>query len=80
LGIKNLEMLVSIYKNWPNDARASAMSMEDFMEMEGMLMEKNEDDMGKICFWKWMITLLNFRVFFVLFAGMMKRWQLQVVG
>jgi hypothetical protein len=24
------------------------MSMEDFMEMEGMLMEENEDDMGKI--------------------------------
>jgi hypothetical protein len=26
------------------------MSMEDFMEMEGMLMEENEDDMGKIGF------------------------------
>jgi hypothetical protein len=24
------------------------MSMENFMEMEGMLMEENEDDMGKI--------------------------------
>jgi hypothetical protein len=24
------------------------MSMEDFMEMERMLIEKNEDDMGKI--------------------------------
>jgi hypothetical protein len=41
-------MLVNIYKNWPNDAWASTMSMEDFMEMEGMLMEENEDDMGKI--------------------------------
>jgi hypothetical protein len=24
------------------------MSRENFMEMEGMLMEENEDDMGKI--------------------------------
>jgi hypothetical protein len=24
------------------------MSMEDFMEMEGMLMEENEDNMAKI--------------------------------
>jgi hypothetical protein len=41
-------MLVNIYKNWPNDAWACTMSMEDFMEMEGMLMEENENDMGKI--------------------------------
>ncbi len=39
LGIENLEMLVSIYKNWLDNVRASTMSMEDFMEMEGMLME-----------------------------------------
>jgi hypothetical protein len=39
LGIENMEMLVSIYKNWLDNVRASTMSMEDFMEMEGMLME-----------------------------------------
>jgi len=48
LGIENLEMLVNIYKNWPDDAQPCTMSMENFMEMEGMLMEENEDDMGKI--------------------------------
>ncbi len=39
-------MLVSIYKNWSNDVWACTMSMEDFIKMEGMLMEENEDDMG----------------------------------
>jgi hypothetical protein len=34
LGINFLEMLVSIYKNWPDDVQASTMSMENFMEME----------------------------------------------
>ncbi len=48
LGIDYLEMLVNIYKNWPDDVRPCIMSMENFMEMEGMLMEENEDDMGKI--------------------------------
>ncbi len=48
LGIDYFEMLVNIYKNWPNDAWPCAMSMENFMEMEGMLMEENEDEMGKI--------------------------------
>ncbi len=41
-------MIVNIYKNWPDDARPCTMSRENFMEMEGMLMEENEDDMGKI--------------------------------
>jgi hypothetical protein len=41
-------MLVNIYKNWLDDVCASTMSMEDFIEMEGMLMEENEDDMGYI--------------------------------
>ncbi len=41
-------MLVSIYKNWSNDVWACTMSMEDFIKMEGMLMEENEDDMGQI--------------------------------
>jgi hypothetical protein len=35
-------MFVNIYKNWPNDV------WEGTMSMEGMLMEENEDDMGKI--------------------------------
>ncbi len=41
-------MLVSIYKDQPDHAPVGTMSMEDFMEMEGMLMEENENDMGKI--------------------------------
>ncbi len=39
---------MSMYKKWLDDVRASTMSMENFMEMEGMLMEENEDDVGKI--------------------------------
>jgi hypothetical protein len=35
LGTKNLEMLINIYKNWPEYARvASSLSMKKFMEME----------------------------------------------
>jgi hypothetical protein len=48
LGIKNLEMLVNIYKNWVDDVWPCTMSRENFMEMEGMLMEENENNMGKI--------------------------------
>ncbi len=48
VGIENLEMLVKIYNDWSNDVRACTMSMEDFMEMEGMLIEENENSMGKI--------------------------------
>jgi hypothetical protein len=48
LGIRNLEMLVSIYKNWQDDVRACTMYMEDFIKMEGMLMEYNGDDIGEI--------------------------------
>jgi len=47
-GIQNLEMLVNIYKNWLDDVWACTMSMEDFIEMEGMLMEENEDNRGYI--------------------------------
>jgi hypothetical protein len=36
------------HKNYPNDVQASTMSMEEFMEIEKTLMEKNEDNMGKI--------------------------------
>jgi hypothetical protein len=44
LGIDNLEMLISIYKNWSNDARVGGSpSIEKFMEMEKILMDENED-------------------------------------
>jgi hypothetical protein len=59
-------MLVNIYKNWPNDVCACTMSMEDFMKMEGMLMEENETIWVRFCLWKWMVTLLAFRFFFVI--------------
>jgi hypothetical protein len=43
LGIKNLEMFISIYKNWPNHACVEGLaSMEQFMDMEEALMEQNE--------------------------------------
>jgi hypothetical protein len=43
LGTKNLEMLISIYKNWPKDARVGgSLSMQKFMEMEETLIDKNE--------------------------------------
>jgi hypothetical protein len=42
LGIDNLEMLVNICKNWPNDACVGGFpSMEKFMEMEEILMDLN---------------------------------------
>ncbi len=41
-------MLVNIYKNWVDDVWPCTMSRENFMEMEGMLMEENENNMGKI--------------------------------
>jgi hypothetical protein len=43
LGIKNLEMLINIYKNWQNDSCVEGlMSMKQFMAMEEALMEENE--------------------------------------
>ncbi len=43
LGTKNLEMFISIYKNWPKDARVGGfLSMPKFMEVEEILMDKNE--------------------------------------
>ncbi len=32
-------MLMNIYKKWPDDVQPCTMSMENFMKMEGMLME-----------------------------------------
>jgi transcription elongation factor Elf1 len=39
LGIEDLEMLISIYENWPDDAHES---MKQFMEMNNDMMEENE--------------------------------------
>jgi hypothetical protein len=37
-------MLINIYKNWPSDACVGGSpSMENFMEMEEILMDENED-------------------------------------
>ncbi len=45
LGMDNLEMLISIQKNWSNDDYVGVISssMEKIMEMEEALMNKNED-------------------------------------
>jgi hypothetical protein len=44
LGMKNLEMLISIYKNWPENVRVGgSLSMQKFMEMEETLMDNNEE-------------------------------------
>ncbi len=49
LGIKNLEMLISIYRNQPNDAHVEDMaSMKQFMYMEEALMEENENVIEQI--------------------------------
>ncbi len=48
LGIENLHMLVNIYKDWLDDAHVGTMSMKNFMKIEGMLMQENDDDMDKI--------------------------------
>jgi hypothetical protein len=40
----NLEMLINIYKKWPNDASVGgSSSMDKFMEMEKTLMNENEE-------------------------------------
>ncbi len=45
LGMDNLEMLISIYQNWPNDDYVGdiSSSMEKIMEMKEALMNENED-------------------------------------
>jgi hypothetical protein len=41
--MNNLEMLISIYKNWSDYARLGGFSsMEKFMQMEETLMNENE--------------------------------------
>jgi hypothetical protein len=44
LGTKNVEMFISIYKNWPENVRVGgSLSMQKFMEMEETLMDNNEE-------------------------------------
>lgn len=44
LGIENIEMLISIYKTWSNDARVEGLvSMKQLMDMEEAFMEENEN-------------------------------------
>jgi len=75
LGIDYLEMLVNIYKNCSNDVWPCTMSIENFMEMEGMLMEENEDDMGKIGLLEVDDNIVRLEVFFfLLFTGMTRKW------
>ncbi len=49
LGIENLEMLITIYKDWPDENHVESLtSMGQFMDMEEALMEKNEDLIDKV--------------------------------
>jgi hypothetical protein len=44
LGMDNFEMLINIYKNWPDDAHVGgSSSIDKFMEMEEILMDENEE-------------------------------------
>ncbi len=36
-------MLISIYKNWPEDVRVGGSPMQKFMKMEETLMDENEE-------------------------------------
>ncbi len=43
MGIEIFEMLISIYKNWPNDVHVEDMtSMKQFMDMKEALMKEIE--------------------------------------
>lgn len=54
LGIKNLEMLKSIYKKWLNDVCVSDLGfMKQFMEIEENLMEKMRMWLIKVGFLSW---------------------------
>jgi len=41
--MENLEILISIYKNCPEDARIGGSPMQKFMKMEETLMDENEE-------------------------------------
>ncbi len=49
LGIENLEMLITIYKDWSDENHVESLtSMGQFMDMEEALMEENEDLIDKV--------------------------------
>ncbi len=49
LGMDCLEMLISIYKNWLDDAWVGSLaSMVQFMEMEEAVMKENEELTNKL--------------------------------
>ncbi len=50
LGMENLEMIISIYKNLHEDAKVGGfLSMQKFMEMEEALMDNNEEVIASLC-------------------------------
>jgi hypothetical protein len=54
-GMDNLEMLINIYKNWPNDVHVGdAPYIKKFMEMEETLMNENDDVIRSLGLWSWM--------------------------
>ncbi len=54
-GMDNLEMLINIYKNWPNDVHVGdAPSIKKFMEMKETLMNENYDVITSLGLWSWM--------------------------
>jgi len=61
----NLEMIISIYKNWLGDARLGGFpSMEKFMQIEETLMNENEGSLHHLGSWSWMNPTLRFRYAF----------------
>jgi hypothetical protein len=49
LAIENIEMLISIYKTWSNDACVEGLaSMKQFMDMEEAFMEENESIIDQV--------------------------------
>jgi hypothetical protein len=66
LGMDNLEMLISIYKNWLYDAHLGGFSsMEKFMQREETLMNENEGSLHHLGSWSWMNPTLRFRYAFI---------------
>jgi hypothetical protein len=70
LGIENLDWLIMIARNWPDDAcvgcegRWKVSSLSDFIEVEDVLLEDNEkliSDVGFLFQRKLLIFFLNLR-------------------
>jgi hypothetical protein len=70
----NLEMIISIYKNWLDNARLCGfLSMEKFMQMEETLMNENEGSLHHLGSWSWMNPTLRFKYpFFFWFLAYFK--------